>query len=170
MQEKYLELDQELNEELNIDMEAFSCQGTGPYLVRSYGILRNIKDLILKYRGSKQLKGFIRRNNHEKGCILSLTNCDLQLAYQDRDPGKTGAAGMVIEESADSFWVIGCNVEVKVLPKKSSNQYLTIVNLEEGEFKDSIWQAGRILNGDERYFIRFGDMPDVIKIKISIHK
>jgi len=170
MQEQYLELDQELNEELNIDMEAFSCQGTGPYLIRSYEILRNIKDLILKYRGSKKLKGFIRRNNHEKGCILSLTNFDLQLTYQDQKARKTGTAGMVIEESADSFWVIGCNVGIKVLPKKSSNEYISIVKLEEGEFEDSIWKPGRVLNGDDRYFIRLGDMADVRKIKVCKHK
>jgi len=170
MDEKFIVNDVGLTETLNIDWEAFSCQGTGPYLVKSYEILQNVKEMLFKYRGTEQMQAFIRKNNHESGSILPLNNCDLQLTYQESKPKKPDSAGIVIEESSDCFWVIGCNVKISVLPKKGSNTFVTIVRLEEGIFENNIWKPGRVLNGDELRQTTLGDMPDVRKIKVCLHK
>lgn len=174
MNEQLWEIDNEsvksILKDLNIDYNAFSCEGTGPYLARSYEILQNIKELLLRYRGTEKLQAFIRKSNHEKGCVLPLTNCDLQLSYLETRSRSTGAAGIVIEESPDTFWVIGCNVQFTTLPKKGSDTFVTIISLEEGRFENSVWKPGRVLNGDELGLCTFGDMADVRKIRICLHK
>ncbi len=60
-----------------------------------------------------------------------------------------------------------------VLPpyrKKGSESHLTIVRLEEGEWKDGIWEAGRVLNGDELNGRELKDMAETKYMKVCIHK
>lgn len=51
---------------LNIEVDGFSCRGTGPYLVRSYQVLNELYPLLLKWRGTDRMTGFIRRNPYER--------------------------------------------------------------------------------------------------------
>ena len=39
---------------------------------------------------------------------------------------------MIIEENESEFWAVGYNTDIRLLPKKSSHDCITIICLEEG--------------------------------------
>ena len=46
-------------------------------------------------------------------------------------------------------------------PKTGKNTRVDILRLEEGSLADGEWKRGRVLNGDEKMSLRFGDMPQM---------
>lgn len=169
LQEEQKTPDGELLKTLNISVDGFSCQGTGPYLVRSYQVLRGLYPLVLKWRGTDRMTAFIRSNPWERGCIIPMDDYDLQLDYLPENPGQPGSAGIIFREE-NGFYISGCQVRFTPLPKKGSESHLTIVRLEEGEWKDGIWEAGRVLNGDELNGRELKDMAETKYMKVCIHK
>lgn len=55
---------------------------------------------------------------------------------------------IIIQESADSYLVLGSNVRVTFLPKEGSD-IVGLAKVTEGEFVDGEWVEGRWLNGDQ---------------------
>lgn len=159
--------DHSLLEALNIDMSGFNCIGTGPYLVRSYDVIHGLYPMILDRRGTDRMKAFIRSNPLEKGTIIPMDGYDIQLDYVRSD--KTGSAGLIFVEE-NGFYISGCNVKFTPLPKKGSRQFLTLVRLEEGEFVDGEWKAGRILNGDETSMTSLGEMAETKYVRVCLHE
>lgn len=151
---------------LNIDMSGFNCTGTGPYLKRSYEVLGGLYPILLERRGTGRMKAFIRSNPLERGTILPMEDYDIQLDYL---PGVTGSAGIILAEK-DGFYISGCNVKFTPLPKKGSRRYVTVVRLEEGAFREGIWQRGRILNGDELRENTLPDMAETKFVRICLHE
>ena len=154
---------------LNIEVDGFSCRGTGPYLVKSYQVLNELYPLLLKRRGTDRMIGFIRRNPYEKGTIISLDGYDLQLDYLPGKTGQPGSAGIIFIEE-NGFYISGCQVRFTPLPKKGSNTYITIVSLEEGKFKEGKWERGRVLNGDELNDMTLKDMAETKYVRVCVHK
>lgn len=163
LREEFALPDQQLLDELNIDMSGFSCGGTGPYLQRSYELLQGMLPLILERRGTDRMTGFIRDNANERGTILSMGKYDLELDYTK---GKTGSAGLLLAEE-EGFYIAGCNVKFKLLPKRGSGALVTLVRMEEGKFLNGIWK-GRILNGDELHNTRLGDMAEIKYVRVCV--
>lgn len=158
------ELDAALLQQLNIVAAAFCRNGTGNYLPASYALLNSVKDLYLSARGTGRIHAFLKKSEHEAGCILPLLNCDLQITYQPSASGKPGSAGMVIEADDSSFWVLGSRVSFRLLPKRGSCGQVDLIRLESGHFEDSIWKQECILNGDELAKTKLGDLADVRKV------
>lgn len=67
------------------------------------------------------------------------------------------------------FYLVGCNVKFKILPKKGSDTYTGIPRYEEGEFIKGIWKRGRILNGDEIYDMSVGGMPSCRYVEVYVY-
>ena len=158
--------DRPLVESLNIDWAAFNCAGTAPYLIRSYQVLHGAMPLLMKHRTN--LRAFIKKNNHERGTILSMSQCDLMITYQDEQHSKPGSAGIVIEIMPNEFLLMGCRFEVRPLPKRNSGKQITQLRLSEGELAGGEWAPGRILNGDERNDMRAGDMAAVFRLSLCL--
>ncbi|MDO4299167.1 MAG: DUF5597 domain-containing protein [Lachnospiraceae bacterium] len=159
---------QDLLNDLQIDELAFVHFGTGKYLSRSYELLDQMKELYFRYRGTPAVQGFIQKNEHDRGTILRLTGCEVELTYQKHPLSEPGCAGMVIEDSDCSFWIVGCQTGIRLLPRRGTGAQLTLLRMEEGEFEDGIWHPGRILNGDELYHALLGDYPEIRRFYYNI--
>lgn len=171
--EEFLENDQPkpdsaLMEELSSLARAFCCEATAPYLRESYGLLREALPFLLEHWGD--MRGFIKKNNHEQGTLLSMRHCDLMLTYAPEETAKPGSAGIVVEAAPNVFYLLGLRFSAEILPRRNSGQQVTLLRLEEGCFREGRWQAGRILNGDERVQTRVGDRAAVIKIEVCLSK
>lgn len=153
----------EVLDKLQIDELAFVYNGTGKYLASSYQWMESIRDLYFRYRGTKRLQSYQQKNEHEKGTILTLSGCELVLSYKKHPLSEPGCAGLVIEDSDHSFWIIGCNTGIRLAPKRGTGEHLTILSMEEGHFEDSVWKRGRILNGDERYLQMLGSKAEALR-------
>lgn len=162
-------MDPALLASLNISMRGFNCEGTGPYFQKSCEVLNGILPLITDRRGSDKMCGFIKANPYETGCIVLMDGYDIQLDYTSgENEKKTGSAGIIFKEE-NGFYISGCNVKFKVLPKKGSNTFVTTVRLEEGVFEKGIWKAGRVLNGDELNMNSLGEFAETKYVKICVH-
>lgn len=153
--------DKELLEQLQIDVLAFTSIETGKYLKETYKILKNMQKLYFRFKGTENIHAFMCRNEHERGTIVSLSGCDLELTYRPKGNERPGCAGMIIEENESEFWAVGYNTDIRLLPKKSSHDCITIICLEEGFFDNGKWSSGRVLNGDERSMSGFGQYAEV---------
>lgn len=158
------ELDPALLQQLNIVAAAFSCNHTGKYLPASYALLASLEELYLKSRGTGRVHAFLKKSEHEAGCILPLAGCDLQINYLPSAPGKPGSAGMVIEAEDHSFWIFGTRASFTLLPKRASGEQVDFIRLEAGRFEQSVWQQTCILNGDELAKRKFGDSAEIRRV------
>ena len=165
LKEDFMEVEEEMLQVLNIEAAGFCCQGTGPYLQQSYEILKGMLPQIIKYRGTNAMKAFIRNTPNEKGTIIPMENYDILLDYMQ---GKTGSAGIILC-GENSFYIAGCNVKFQVLPQRASDQYVTVIRMEEGRFIAGKWESRRILNGDELHEKYLGDMAEVKYVEICLH-
>ncbi|WP_158602219.1 GH35 family beta-galactosidase [Cohnella endophytica] len=150
---------------LNIDMSAFQLNGTGPYLARSYELLGNMMGIIHKHRGTGKMTGFLQ--NHDNGCLLSLTEYDLKLSYKRQQEGKPIAGGLVIELSDNEFILAGIGFSAEFLPKRGESAAVGYIRIEEGKFVDNEWIRSRVLNGDEAaYGVGVGSHPAALRIEM----
>jgi hypothetical protein len=157
-------LDISFLKELNIEDTAFIDNGTGPYLAQSYKLLSNMMDIIIKYRGTGKISGFLQ--NNDKGTILSLSKYDLKLTYKRIENFKPIAGGIIIEISKDEFILVGIGFTAEFLPKRGEKATVGYIKIEEGTFENSVWKRGRILNGDEAYSVTAGSNPTAICVEV----
>lgn len=155
------ELDPALLQQLQIIAQAFSCNHTGDFLPASYALLDSVKDLYLQAREEGRVFAFMKKSEHDTGCILPLSDCDLQINYSLGEAGKPGTAGMVIETEDHGFWIFGTRASFSLLPKRGSNRQVDLIRLESGSFQDSVWNRDCLLNGDELSKTKLGDEADV---------
>lgn len=151
----------DLLNELQIDSSAFVSIESGKYLRGTYDILQNILPQFFKYKGTDKMQAFIKHNEHEKGCIIELSGCALELTYKPQGNGRPGCSGIIIEPHEGEFWAIGYNTDIKLLSKKGRHDFITLIRMEEGKFKNGQWRPGRILNGDERCLSGFGEYAEI---------
>ncbi|NLC33058.1 MAG: DUF5597 domain-containing protein [Clostridiales bacterium] len=151
--------------ELNIDLESFNCAGTSPYLISSYRLLRNARPFLLSNRD--KMGGFIKRSNHDRGCILHGHECDLIISYQDSLPGKPGSAGIWMELETNTFMLMGCRFSVEPIQKRNTSKRVISLRLEEVTFERGEMLIGRILNGDERGHMICGDTASCFKMTVG---
>ena len=72
---------------------------------------------------------------------------------------------MILEDSENSFWILGCNTEIRLLAPRGTEKHLTLLSIEQGFFENGRWHRERILNGDERYHSRLGAEPEILRFK-----
>jgi hypothetical protein len=151
---------------LNIDPSAFEIEGSKDYLGRVYGLIEQMKPLYLQYRGSDHLQSYVKKSETDFGTYLKFQEYDIAVSYAPRMTAKPLAAGMIYELAADKFLVVGMNSTLTFRPKAGENVRVDYVMLEEGELADGEWKPGRILNGDEKISISFGDMANCYMVEL----
>jgi len=150
--------------QLNIDPSAFEIEGSAAYLARSYSIIEHFKPLYLRYRHTGRLQAFVKRHEHDYGKLLHFSRYDILVNYPPRAPRKPVGGGMILELSEHEFIVIGTMFRLRFLTKPGKQEQAAILHLEEGEFVNGRWVAGRVLNGDERMSVQLKDIPAAYRI------
>ncbi|MEY4762988.1 MAG: hypothetical protein RLZZ200_2844 [Pseudomonadota bacterium] len=78
-------------------------------------------------------------------------------------PGDQRPFGMIIQESSDSFLLVGQDLLVDFTHGRDR---LEVDSVEEGEFAAGVWVRGRVLNGDERLMPLPPDRIGVVRIRL----
>lgn len=149
---------------LNIDVSAFDCSRTAPYLSKLYSLISEMQPLYLQYRNTDHLKAFVKHNEVDDGIMLEFEKYDIVVSYNRKDVGKPVSSGMIYELSPDKFIFVGMNYSFKIYPKLGRKSVVMISQAVEGDFENGNFVAGRVLNGDERMDIRLEEMPGAIMV------
>ncbi len=148
-------------------------------LGQCYGILSEMGTLIPDNYGSDRMRGLLVGTDNpsprvEMGSyILTLQSSvrdrraanygqgaeqmaaeNAALAARNQQQAKSGA--LIIQTSADEFYIIGINARFSFESKDSKGGAVLHEVIEEGTFKDGAWIPGRRLNGDEDHAIIMG--------------
>lgn len=142
---------------LNIDPSAFDIAGSKERLAATYHLMHELEPLLLKYRGTNHWQSFVRHGENDYGTFLRFKNYDLQIAYNPRESGKPLGAGIIIELDDNQFLAIGTMCRLTFMPKQDENTQVDILELDEGIIENGQWKTTRVLNGDEKMSISFGD-------------
>lgn len=151
---------------LDIDPSAFDVEGSAKYLSKTYGIIEQLKPLYFKLRNTKNLKAFVRKNSDELGDLLKFDDFDIVIKYSRKTQKQPESGGVIFRISDDEFYIVGMKFSFQFLPKFGDNSKFNYLVAEDGEFVDGNWVSSKILNGDEKMFLEFKDMPKILKIKI----
>lgn len=141
-------VDSGLLADLNIALDGFTDNGTGPWLAKSYALLQNLWPTLARLRGTHPVTGFVQE--HEPGELLSMTSCEVRIDYAPAKPGVPRGGGLVLELSPEEFLVAGLGFSASFLPRLHASKRLGILSIEEGTFRSGTWVRRRVLNGDER--------------------
>ena len=128
--------------------------------------MEQMKPLYLKYRGTKHLQSYVKKSDTDFGAFFSFAEYDIQVAYSPKMPAKPLAAGAVYELAPNKFLLCGMMSSVTFRPKEGENLTADYLKLEEGTLEHGEWRPGRILNGDEKMSLRFGDMPACLHVEL----
>ena len=145
---------------LNIDPSAFDITGSKDYLAATYGLLRELEPLLLQYRGTAKLRGYVRHGDTDYGCFLRFTDYDVTVSYAPKLPAKPLGAGLLFELEPERFLAVGMMQGLEFRVKPGVDRKCGILRYEEGTVSRGQWVPGRVLNGDEQMSIRFGDRPE----------
>ena len=151
---------------LNIDPSAFDITGSRDCLSATYGLLEQLEPLYLQYRGTPSLQVCVRHGEVDYSSFLRFGSYDLIVKYGPRMSGKPLGCCYVIELSEDRFLLAGLNCTPEFRVKPGTDRKVEILRLEEGRIVDGKWVPGRVLNGDERMNLRFGDMPGTLMVEL----
>lgn len=151
---------------LNIDPSAFEIEGSREYLSRTYGLIRQMKPLYLKYRGTEHLQSWCRKSETDYGTYFRFEKYDLAVSYAPRMTAKPLGAGMIYELAENRFLIVGMMCTLTFQAKAGENVKVSFLRLEEGEIENGEWKPGRILNGDEQMSLKLGDMPGCLYVEL----
>ena len=151
---------------LNIDPSAFDTTGSKDYLACAYRLLEELEPLYLKYRGSDRLKVFVKHGDTDYGTYLRFGSYNLTVSYAPKQTAKPLGAGIVIELDQDTFLITRTSCTISFQTKPGDPLKADILRLEEGTVVNGQWKRGRILNGDEKMSLKFGDMPEMKLVKL----
>ena len=114
---------------------------------RAYHRLRGLLPLIAEHHGGRML-GVLQGN--EASRVVELGGYRLRLTFPTpRTPGEPPAAGLVIALTSREYVVAGHGFHVEFLSKRHGLPNVEYLSIDEGEYEDGAWVAGRRLNGDE---------------------
>ena len=151
---------------LNIDPSAFDITGSKDCLSATYALLGQLEPLMLRLRGTGHQQACVRHGETDYSAFLRFEDCDLCVKYGPRMSGKPLGACLAFELAPDKFLLVGLNCTPEFHVKPGVNKKLDILRLEEGHVHDGEWVPGRVLNGDEKMYLRFGDMPSAMMIEL----
>lgn len=151
---------------LNIDPSAFDITGSKECLAATYDLIGQLEPLYLQVRGTERLQVCVRHSEVDYSAFLRFINYDLVVKYGPRMSGKPLGCCYAIELSDDKFLLVGLNCTPEFHLKPGDSSRFDILRLEEGRVVDGEWIPGRVLNGDERMNLRFGDMPSALMVEL----
>lgn len=140
------------------------------YLRRAYKIIDGIWDLYIKEKD--KFIGFARRSANEDGVVIPMGKYDILVYYPlDGQEGKAGSGGFVVPIDEYSFYIVGCNARIRLVPRRGSSWQAEPVGMWEGRFEKGEFIPGRKQNGDRLYQqSRLADMPTVLKYEVGIYE
>jgi beta-galactosidase GanA len=118
-------------------------------LSASYHALAQVLPQITTAQAAGQIHGFVLDKSHPAvdftmdGMTLHV-QLDSIFGY-----GATSGYGLVLEESPGHFLGVGKGFEVSFTPRDDKAPRIGVASIEEGQFTNGSWVAGRRLNGDE---------------------
>lgn len=137
-------------------------------LANSYALLQSLMPLILKYQSTGKMVGFAGANapvlNYQLGNYL------LQVTfYTEQNGPENKGRGLIIALNEDEFLVVAQGCSIKWCAHANDQSQIEFLTVDEGEFKDSQWHAGRRLNGDEAWG-RTIRCNELIQCKVVMHR
>ena len=151
---------------LNIDPSAFDIRGSRDCLAATYGLLRELEPLLLRYRGTGHLQTCVRHGETDYSAFLRFASYDLAVSYGPRQSEKPLGCCLTLELEENKFLLVGLNCGVKFSVKPGVNYQPDLLRLEEGHLEEGQWVPERLLNGDEKMSLRFGDMPKALLVEL----
>ena len=151
---------------LNIDPSAFDITGSKDCLAATYDLLEQLEPIYLQNRGTEHLKVCVRHGETDYSGFLRFGGYDLVVKYGPRMSGKPLGCCYAVELSEDKFLLIGLNCSPEFRLKPGDNRCFDIMRLEEGHVVKGGWIPGRVMNGDEKMSLRFGDMPGAMLVEL----
>ena len=125
-----------------------------------------MKPLLLKYRGTEQMKSYVKKSETDFGTFLQFSDYDILVAYAPKQSGRTLSAGTVIELDKNRFLLVGTNSSFTFMPKTGEPVKVDYLKIQEGDIENGEWKPGRVMNGDERMALRSGDMPSCMMVEL----
>ena len=151
---------------LNIDPSAFDTRGSKEALSATYKLLDELEPLYLKYRGTDKLQSFVRHGEYDYGCLVRCTDYDFKVGYSPRTSGKPLGSFSIFELADNKFLLIGLECSVEYSVKVGENLNAGILKLEAGHIENGEFISDKLLNGDEKMMLRFGNMPSVYMLEL----
>ncbi|MBO6128673.1 MAG: DUF5597 domain-containing protein [Pseudobutyrivibrio sp.] len=151
---------------LNIDPSAFDTRGSKEVLSATYKLLDELKPLYLKYRGTDKLQSYVRHGENDYGCFVRCTDYNFKVGYSPRMSGKPLGSFSVFELDNNKFLLIGLECSVEASVKVGENKTAGILKFEAGHIENGEFISDKLLNGDEKMSIRFGNMPTVYMLEL----
>lgn len=151
---------------LNIDPSAFDTEGSKECLSKTYELIDEIKPLYLKFRGTEHLQSYVKKSETDFGAYFRFEQYNVSVAYAPRVSGKPLAAGMIYELAENKFLLVGMMSTLTFRPKAGENLKADYLKIEEGKVIQGKWEAGRILNGDEKMSLKFGELPECLYVEL----
>jgi len=161
---------------LNISSAAMSHNpAVGGALARAYKMLGNMTSIINKAHDEGKIKAFLQYN--ELGTVLDYKNYEIKISYGSSSgyyfsPSAGGAdnspkaGGFIIELSDNEFIFVGVSCRFEITSKSKEPKMTANLLKQEGVFENNVWMPGRILNGDEGYLMRFGEMLEINRLSV----
>ena len=147
------------------------AEAPGERLAAAYEMVGNMQEIIREAHEGGKIHAFLEYN--DAGVTIPLGKYDALISYTGASasffsgPGtkdRSVAGGFIIERSEDEFLICGSGFSVQFLPKPGVQAVAGVLRKEEGRYQGGVWIPGRVLNGDEGYFIRLSDFPQVQRV------
>ena len=125
-------------------------------IARSYAVLAQLTPLLLAQQGKGVMDGMLfdkktTTDTIRLGGYTFICKHDYSLGWspnaKDADWPMTGV--LIIQTGPDDFTVAGTGIVITCLSDQPQAPNAGILRLDEGEFIDGNWKAGRRLNGDQ---------------------
>ncbi|HEV8272368.1 MAG TPA: DUF5597 domain-containing protein [Chitinophagaceae bacterium] len=169
--------------EKGIDAKAFfafgnyNCLSFSPFSIEStnepekepigktYDILNQLTPLITKYQSKGSVKGFlIEKDSTQKD--IPIGDCLFTVYHEYRMGWSAGAkdsmwplaGGLIIAVAPDEFYVAGTGFVMTFTPKNNTKK-AGFISIDEGQFENDVWKAGRRMNGDQDHQGRHVRIP-----------
>lgn len=146
-------------------------QMAGVKLAAAYQTLASMEGLMDEARAAGKLHAFLEYK--DQGQLIETENYLVKITYGAgsvvpwmRGKSEGPAAGGILIEDGDTFYLAGQGVSATFYPKNGEQATLAVLRKEEGHFEDGVWKRGRILNGDEGMRIGLGAIPEVQKVTL----
>lgn len=112
------------------------------------------------------MKSYVKKSETDFGIFLRFSNYDLLVGYSPKQSAKPLSAGTVIELEKNRFLLVGMNSQFTFMPKTGEPLTVDYLKIEEGTIENGEWKPGRVMNGDEKMSLRFGDMPSCMMVEL----
>ena len=127
---------------------------------------RNVILIVGDGMGVAQVYASVVAEKGDNSAFLRFQDYDLVIKYGPRMSAKPLGCCYVIELREDKFLLVGLNCTPEFRVKPGDNSRFDIMRLEEGRVVKGKWIPGRVLNGDEKMALRFGDMPSALMVEL----